>query len=279
VGLRFGLVTLAKRGVKLALLPAALAGRERRPGLYVLIYHRVGGGMDAEMDLPSRAFERHLDLLRSRFDVVRLREGLERLTGGGLRDDAVAITFDDGYADVHERAWPMLRERELPSTLFLATGFLDGTIPAPISPGVARAGDAPPRGMAWDDIRSMVGTGLVDVGSHTVRHPDFDSISAGDAESELAESKAVIRERLGIDTDLFAYPRAVVGHEDLVARHYRWALGGEGPKNLAGHVDPLRVQRTPVRRSDGVFFLRRRLSGAAPLEDRLYARMKARRQP
>ena len=276
MGLRFALVTLAKRGVKLALLPAALAGRERRPGLYVLIYHRVGGGMDAEMDLPAPVFGRHLDLLRERFDMVALRDGLARLNAGALDRDAVAVTFDDGYADVHERAWPMLREREIPATLFLATGFLDGDIGPPISPGVEAAGSTPARGMRWEDVRAMLDSGLVEVGSHTVNHPDFDAISAEVAERELSESRAIIRERLGVDTDLFAYPRAIVSHEDLVARHYRWALGGEGPKNLREGLDPVRVQRTPVRRSDGVFFLRRRLAGAAPLEDRLYARIRRR---
>ncbi|MCA1726345.1 MAG: polysaccharide deacetylase family protein [Actinobacteria bacterium] len=260
--------------MKLALLPAALAGRERRPGLYVLIYHRVGAGMAAEMDLPAAAFARHLDLLRDGFDVVRLRDGLARLQEGALVRDAVAVTFDDGYADVYRRAWPMLRDREIPSTLFLATGFLDGTIGPPLSPGVAAPGA---EALAWEHVAAMIATGLVDVGSHTVTHPDFDAIDAVAAERELADSRAVIRERLGIKTDLFAYPRAIVGHETLVANHYRWALGGEGPKNLAGSLDPIRVQRTPVRRSDGVFFLKRRLAGAAPLEDRLYARLRGRR--
>ena len=276
MGFRHALVTLAKRGVKLALLPAAVARRDRRPGLYVLIYHRVGAGMQAEMDLPAATFARQLDVLRERHEVVRLREGLERLQAGPLERDLVAVTFDDGYADVHERAWPLLRAREIPSTLFLATDFLDGATDAPIPPGVERAGAQPARALAWGDVRAMVDSGLVDVGSHTVTHPDFDRIDAVRAEDELVRSRATIRERLGIDTDLFAYPRAVVGHEELVGRHYRWALGGEGPKNVAGETDPLRVQRTPVRGSDGVFFLKRRLAGAAPLEDRLYARLKNR---
>lgn len=274
MGFRFALVTLAKRGVKLALLPAALAGRERRPGLYVLIYHRVGGGMAAEMDLPADAFGRQLDLLGDRFEVVRLRDGLERLAAGDPPNDLVAVTFDDGYADVHDRAWPMLRERGIPSTLFLATGFLDGSIGPPLSPGVSAPGAT---ALGWDQVGEMLATGLVDVGSHTLTHPDFDTISPEEAERQLAESKERIREQTGVVTDLFAYPRAVVAHEDAVARHYRWALGGEGPKNLAGDLHPTRVQRTPVRQSDGVFFLRRRLAGAAPLEDRLYARLRGRR--
>jgi hypothetical protein len=275
VGVRHALVGVAKRGVKLALLPASMARREQRPGLYVLIYHRVGAGMQAEMDLPTGTFVRHLDLLRDRFEVVRLREGLERLHAGAVSRDLVAVTFDDGYGDVHAMAWPRLLERELPSTLFLATGFLDGRLEAPISPGADRAA-VPARPLGWDDVRAMLATGLVDVGSHTVTHPDFDTIDAERAERELVDSRAVIRERLGVDTDLFAYPRAIVGHAELVRSHYRWALGGQGRKNVAAGLDPARIQRTPVRRSDGVFFLRRRLAGAAPLEDRLYAKLRGR---
>ncbi len=272
MGVRFALVSVAKRAVKLALLPAAYLRREREPGLFVLIYHRVGARMGEEMDLPEARFTKQMRLLRERYTVVPLRAGLERVEASAVDRDLVAVTFDDGYQDVFARAWPVLSAFEIPATLFLATGFLDGTTPAPLSHPRGRG--EPPRPLAWDAIHQMQQTGLVEVGSHSVTHPDFDRIDGARAERELAESKRVIAERLGTEPVVFAYPRAVVGHQDLVTRHYRWAVGGDRGKNVPGGVDRGRVQRTPVRRSDGTFFLRRRLDGIAPLEDRLYARMK-----
>ena len=44
---------------------------------------------------------------------------------------SVVITFDDGYASVYEHAWPMLRQLEIPATIFLASGFIDSRRPFP----------------------------------------------------------------------------------------------------------------------------------------------------
>ena len=74
--------------------------------------------------------------------------------------------------------------------------------------------------------------------------------------------------------EVFAYPRAVIGNADVVSERYRWAVGGDGTKNLPGRFDPHRLSRTPVRASDGFFFFRKRMDGIAPLEDRLYDRLR-----
>jgi peptidoglycan/xylan/chitin deacetylase (PgdA/CDA1 family) len=267
---RATLVSWSKRGVKLALLAPAMWAREREPGLFVLIYHRVGAGQGREMDLPAARFERHMRMLRSRTEVVSLEEGLERLQAGPPARDLVAVTFDDGYREVYTRAWPVLRDLRIPATVFLPTGFMDGTAPAPIREGAASRGDAPAP-LTWDQVGEMVGTRLLSVGSHSVTHTDYDAISRDQAEEESAASREILRARTGAAIDLFAYPRAVVAHEDVVAANYRFAVAADGVKNLAGGLDPRRLARTPVRESDGTVFLRRRLDGMAPLEDRFYA--------
>jgi len=267
---RATLVSWSKRGVKLALLGPAMWARERQPGLFVLIYHRVGAGQGREMDVPAARFERHMRMLRSRTDVVPLEEGLERLQGAPPRRDLVAVTFDDGYREVYTRAWPVLRDLRIPATVFLPTGFMDGTSPAPIREGAASRGDAP-EPLTWDQVGEMAAAGLLAVGSHSVTHTDYDGISRDQAEEESGASRAILRARTGAAVDLFAYPRAVVAHEDVVAGHYRFAVAADGVKNLAGGLDPRRLTRTPVRESDGTVFLRRRLDGIAPLEDRFYA--------
>ena len=275
MGARFAAVVAAKRGAKLALLGPAWAARDPRPGLFVLIYHRVGAGQDQEMDLPLADFRRQMLHLRRTRTVVHLSAALNELAEGRRwTHDRVAVTFDDGYRDVHHRAWPVLRRLGLPFTLFLATGFLDGDVPAPIRPGAADRGE-PPDPLTWDQVRDMTASGLAQVGSHSVTHREFDGIGAEEAERECRESRATLGERLGVEPDLFAYPRARPGNEAAVGRHYRFAVAGDGMKSRPGPgFHPLRVSRTPVRASDGVFFFRRRLDGIAPLEDRLYDRLR-----
>jgi peptidoglycan/xylan/chitin deacetylase (PgdA/CDA1 family) len=273
VSVRFAAVSAAKKAVKLALLAPAATRRTAEPGLYVLIYHRVGAGQGQEMDQPLPMFRRQMEWLSANSSVVPLADGLDALARGPFERDLVAITFDDGYRDVFDRAWPVLRDLSLPATLFLATGFLEGESPAPIRPGASARGEAP-RPIGWDQVGEMASGGLVGIGSHTHTHRDLDRLSAAEAEEECDRSNAVLASRAGVTPDLFAYPRAVVGNEDVVARRYRWAVAADGTKNVPGRAQADRLSRTPVRASDGFFFFRRRLEGIAPLEDRLYDRLR-----
>jgi peptidoglycan/xylan/chitin deacetylase (PgdA/CDA1 family) len=64
--------------------------------------------------------------IREWFDVLPLEDAVAALSRGSLPARALAITFDDGYADNFTVALPILRELGLPATFFVASGFLDG---------------------------------------------------------------------------------------------------------------------------------------------------------
>jgi peptidoglycan/xylan/chitin deacetylase (PgdA/CDA1 family) len=99
-----------------------------RGTLLVLIYHRVLAAHDPLLpDEPDAAtFAAQMDLLARLFNVIPFGEAMERLASGSLPPRAVAITFDDGYANNLEVAAPILRARGLAATFFVTTGFIDG---------------------------------------------------------------------------------------------------------------------------------------------------------
>jgi len=175
---------------------------------------------------------------------------------------------------VYTQAWPVLRDLGLPATVFLATGFVDGTDPVPIRAGAGDRG-APPLPLSWDEVGELHTFGLVAMGSHSRSHRSFDTLSRAEAAEECATSRATIEGRIGGAVEAFAYPGGVVAHEDAVGTHYRVAVGADGAKNVPSSLSPFRLSRVPVRASDGTFFFRRRLAGLAPLEDRLYDRLRA----
>lgn len=110
-------------------LPLTLASPAGRRGkLTVLSFHRVRPGPDPLVpDLPDAAqFEQQMRWVRDWFNVVPLAEGIERLYAGDICSRALAITFDDGYADNEELAAPILHRLGLSATFFVSTGFLDG---------------------------------------------------------------------------------------------------------------------------------------------------------
>jgi peptidoglycan/xylan/chitin deacetylase (PgdA/CDA1 family) len=108
----------------------ALSRHGRRASLAILIFHRVLPRQDPLLpDEPdARRFAAVLDLLQAEFRVLPLREAVHHLASSSLPSRSVSITFDDGYANNCEVALPLLAERQLPATVFVANGFLNGGI-------------------------------------------------------------------------------------------------------------------------------------------------------
>ena len=96
--------------------------------LSVLIFHRVLREPDSLFpdDMHARRFDELCGWLASWFTVLSLDEAVAHLKAGTLPAHAASITFDDGYADNHHVALPILQRHGLSATFFIATGFLDG---------------------------------------------------------------------------------------------------------------------------------------------------------
>jgi peptidoglycan/xylan/chitin deacetylase (PgdA/CDA1 family) len=98
----------------------------------ILSYHRVVGNypLEAERGLPTLniardTFRKHLEVLCQTHDVLRLDDAMEMLAGRrAARRDAAVITFDDGYRDVYEHAFPVLREMNLPAVAYVPSSFI-----------------------------------------------------------------------------------------------------------------------------------------------------------
>ena len=104
----------------------SIRARDSR-NLQILIYHRVNDDGDLFFPgMPRRVFEQQMRYLAGRCHVLRLDEAVNRMRERGLPDNAVAITFDDGYRDNYTHAFPILKSFNLPATIFLATGALEG---------------------------------------------------------------------------------------------------------------------------------------------------------
>lgn len=145
-------------------------------GVLILNYHRVGDGSRSihDRDLwsaSSDAFDAQLSFLKANSDVIALDEIESALARRGSRH--VAITFDDGYLDNYELAYPLLRHHRLPAAFFIATGFIDD-----------------PRLPWWDEIAMLVRT-------TTVEQLDLGEWVAGPLLLEGGRRAEVIRTLLG----------------------------------------------------------------------------------
>lgn len=246
-----------RRAVKHALGRAG--SRRPAPGVTVLIYHRVGGGSHDELDVPLDAFRRHLDLLAG-YEVVSLDAALDALAAGD-RSPRVVLTFDDGFADVHRHAWPLLRERGLPFTLYVASGMVGRPMRWD---GSTANGDG--RGLDWDQLAELAASPLVTIGNHTHSHARPEQLSP----DELDRCNDELERHVGVTPRHFAYtwgiPVPALDRE--VGARFRSAVTGWPGRNLPG-VDALRLRRVPVRRTDPLPFVAAKLCGRL-LPERTY---------
>jgi len=105
--------------------------RTAEPRFAILCYHRVGvEGVPLYSRLEPRVFEAQMRQLRRHYRVLSLGELLSEMDRPTSVVPGVAITFDDGYRDVFEHAFPILRKYEIPATIFaVAEAIETGTAP------------------------------------------------------------------------------------------------------------------------------------------------------
>jgi peptidoglycan/xylan/chitin deacetylase (PgdA/CDA1 family) len=97
----------------------------RPPGVTVLCYHRILGADRSLAGLPVEIFAEQMRWVRANCDPIHPDEMRARAAKSSRRRPAVLITFDDGYRDYHDNAYPVLKELGIPALVFLATSFLD----------------------------------------------------------------------------------------------------------------------------------------------------------
>lgn len=151
-------------------------------------------------------FERHVQWLKEHCQPVSL---VDLVTDGGTKragKPLAAITFDDGHADNHSYALPILAKHGVPATFFITAGFVEReTAVLQRFQHLLRCGFADLVPLDWAQVRELRAAGM-EIGSHTYGHPNLARLSRAHVEEELRTSRNLISDRLGQAIDLFAYP-------------------------------------------------------------------------
>jgi peptidoglycan/xylan/chitin deacetylase (PgdA/CDA1 family) len=125
--------------------------------------------------------------------AARLRDG-----GSGLPARPVVITFDDGYADFHTEALPILEQFGFAATVFVTTGWLADA-------GPHAAGRPLDRTLTWSQVKEAAAHGVEPAG-HSHSHPQLDQIDGAALREELGRNKALLEDELGRPVTTMAYP-------------------------------------------------------------------------
>ncbi|MEJ2384426.1 MAG: polysaccharide deacetylase family protein [Xanthomonadales bacterium] len=206
----------------------------------VLQYHHVATDTPPSTSTSPAQFRMHLDYLAAEgFDVVPLQDLVDTLRRGEpLPDKTVAITFDDGYRSIYDTAWPLLKARNWPFTVFINTEPHDR---------------GNPLFMSWDQLRALHAGGAT-IANHTVSHPHllprtpgvYDAAWEAWLRREITAAQQRIEAEIGHAGMLFAYP---YGEFDRAVRDVVNALGyaafGQHSGPLAGYSQRTALPRFP----------------------------------
>ncbi len=165
----------------------------------ILTWHSVDNSSSV-VSVTAAQLERQLDWLASgRVRVVPLAS----LVSDSMDGDAIALTFDDGFANFSTVAAALLRARSLAATVFVVPSRVGATKDWDTSTQVDRLPSM--RLMSWDDIRSVNRDGF-EIGAHSLTHACLAGLDSGTLAVEVEECIAEIEESIGKRPSAFAYP-------------------------------------------------------------------------
>ncbi len=170
--------------------------RDQKLPRLVMLHQVTPNELPSGMNMPPVRFERLLQILQ--------RQGREFVTVSELVTspqipNQVALTFDDGFADNYEYAFPLLKKYQAKATIYIATDI------------------AEIKKLSPEQIVEMASSGLIEFGAHSVHHVNLTKLDDAQAVQEIQNSRAIV-ERLVGSCQSFAYPygRFEERHEAMV---------------------------------------------------------------
>jgi peptidoglycan/xylan/chitin deacetylase (PgdA/CDA1 family) len=217
----------------------------------ILAYHEIAAPPDtsSRLAVSPGAFAAQVEhLAASGFTTITASALAAAMsgTGPGLPERPVVLTFDDGFADFHTSALPLLQRFGCTATVFVTTGWIEDV-------GPHAAGPRPGRMLSWAQV-AEAGDGGTEIGSHSHRHPELDQLASSTLREELRTSKGLLEDRLGRAVPGMAYPfgyssprvRQAVGD---AGHQYACAVGNAIARP---GQDLFALPRLTIRRSTGL---------------------------
>lgn len=161
----------------------------------ILLYHYLEpidtkDRLRAGMTVTPEKFAEQLDLIkRSGVETLTISQVAALLGGSAAKGKKIALTFDDGYRDFYQYAFPLLKKYQIKATVYVIYNAIND-----------------PAYLSEEMIKEMLSSGLVEIGSHDLDHKKLTSLSAAEARRQIFLSKKMFEERFKIPIHTLAYP-------------------------------------------------------------------------
>ena len=191
----------------------------------ILQYHHVADNTPAITPTRPAVFAQHMAYLAEHYQVLPLTTIITALRAGEtLPDKAIAITFDDGYANILTNAHPVMRQYDFPYTVFINP------------PAIGVAGNQ----LTWDEVSMMDAQGA-DFANHTLDHlhllnrltSESDEAWLARVITNIEEAESQLADKVGYSLKYIAYP---FGEFNTEVKHALLERGYVGFAQFSGGV-------------------------------------------
>ena len=237
------------------------------------MYHRIADeeGTDILCVSPFRFAEQMRWLREKGYCPLSLDQAMQGLISGTLPEKSVLITFDDGYRDNYENAFPILLREGFPATVFPVTSFVHGD---GVHPRYEKRREEISY-LTTDQIREM-SKNNIQFGGHTKRHTLMTLQSEDDIRSDLRSSLQELSDWTSQPIQYFAYPNGNYHprHFSLLKEAGIRAAFTTEPGINTRSTPPFQIRRTEVSGRDSLGDFIRKMEGGFDRLHQIYQRMK-----
>lgn len=181
------------------------------PRITALCYHEVRPDRKRDpLNVSPELFRRHIrEFKKAGYTFIDVDDLRQCLAGkASLPEKALLISFDDGYADNYNYAYPILLDEKVSGTFFVVSSTVGNV-----------------NRMTADELREMQANGMA-IGSHTVNHESLAGMADAEIEFEMRRSREALEKLLGRPVYALAYPEGKVDKAvlDKVGKYYEMAF-------------------------------------------------------
>ncbi len=175
----------------------------RLPSSAIMLFHHVSNNPNRKKSSCMVDTKKFYDIINSFENYASVEEVYKKPA-----KRKVAVTFDDGLQDVYDIAYPFLKEKNIPFTVYVLAEFID------------KEGY-----LTKEQLLEMAADPLVTIGSHGLHHGVFTKMSAEEKRNEVFLSKSILEQTIGRGVTNFAYSHGVYDKDALkLVREYDYAM-------------------------------------------------------
>ena len=204
----------------------------------VFLYHRFGENKYPTTNIKISQFKKHIDeLINNNYNVISVDQIVDSLINKkNMPEKSVAITIDDAFLSIYNKAWPLLKEKKLPFTIFVSTKAIESKSK---------------NYMSWNQLREMASSGVT-IGHHTKNHFHLVNKDKETIISEIEKANNDFLKNLGFVPDIFAYPYGEYTYEiKQITKQYFKAAFGQQSGNIYNEIDIFELPRFSLNEQYG----------------------------